>query len=485
MARIFNSEKSQFMKQATEIYHKNKVGQYSKYLDSNPIFITYYSLNMVQSRTGALGQAYDDLGPNSPLRYNKITELPVYRVQQLQPQGNYEDGNYDVEIDISDMTILPNTVRPRPSDYFCISLPNCKKLLFRVNNFRNNTIQSNDFYSVDADLREDGDHCCDAIEKQVVETYHCVFENIGTQDNCFIKLDDETKASDTMSTIETLSTMYHDLFYHDSIGDYIFCPGNTLGFHHDHPTSCYYDIYLAKFINDAMLFFTGDYASTSVVTYDDNIPKLFEYMFKHTLWHALITKNTSLLARYPYYFGRPISKTFSPIVYYIDGQSFGFDLVLDSKTKQTRPDLAEYFPHKLIAKILGSETTSTGNTASKSNSVNLDFDIVDLDNVAATANQSKITHYDSDNNPTYIVKAKNNTNNDKPTVDETSISSDDNTDMVYNIICNYFRGESITYDVDSLVNTLYHYTLWSYHMIPVVIYILKSVYSGYFKSTLQ
>ena len=484
MARIFSAEKSQFVQKATEIYHQNKVGQYSKYLDSNPIFITYYSINNVHSRTDVtLGQVYDELGPSSPLRYNKITDLPVYRVQQLQPQGSYEDGNYDVEIDISDMTILPNTVRPRPYDFFCIDLPYSKKLLFRVNNFRNNTIQSNDFYMVDADLRESGDNCCDAIEKQVVETYHCVFENIGTQDNCLIKKDDETNAQNTMSAIETLSQMYHDLFYHESIGDYIYCPDYTRGFHHDHPSSCYYDIYLAKFINDSMLFFTGDYASTSVATYDDNIPKMFEFMFKHTLWYALLKKDTSLLAKYPYYFGRPIGKTFSPIVYYINGPCFGFDLVLDSKTKQTRVDLAEYFPHKLIGMLLG-DKSSTDTSTSTAKSTKPDFDVIDLDNITANASNSKVYHTDADGQPSYVTKAKNNTNNDTTSVNTTSEIETDGSEVIYNLVSDYFKGNSITYDMETIINTLYHYTLWSYHMIPVVIYILKSVYSGYFKSTL-
>ena len=223
MARVFSSEKSQFITRATEIYNSNRIGQYSKYLDSNPLFITYYSLNVTMSTADVgLNNIYDELGPKSPLRFNKITEFPVYKVQLLQPQGTYEDGNYDVELDISDITILPNTIIPRPYDFFCIDLPNCKKLLYRVNNFRHNTIQSNDFYMLDADLRHSGDDCCDAIEKQVVETYHCVFENIGTQDNCFIKLDDEDKANETLETIETLSSMYHDLFYNEQVGDYLF-----------------------------------------------------------------------------------------------------------------------------------------------------------------------------------------------------------------------------------------------------------------------
>ena len=195
MAHIFNAEKSQFIQSAIDIYGKNKVGQYSKYLDSQPTFVTYYSVNQAMSRTDiGLGQAYDELGPSSPLRYNKITELPLYKIPTLQPQGNYEDGTYDVDIDLSDVTVLPNTVIPKPYDFFCIALPNSKKLLFRVNAFRHTTIQSNDFYMLSADLRHSGDNCCDEIEKLVVESYHCVFENIGTQDNCFIKLDDEDEA---------------------------------------------------------------------------------------------------------------------------------------------------------------------------------------------------------------------------------------------------------------------------------------------------
>ena len=122
--------------------------------------MTYYAVNMAMSRAGVgHNDIYDELGPKSPLRFNKITEFPVYKIQQLQPQGIYEDGTYDVELDISDITILPNTITPRPYDFFCIDLPGCKKLLYRVNSFRNNTIQSNDFYMLDAGLRHSGDDC--------------------------------------------------------------------------------------------------------------------------------------------------------------------------------------------------------------------------------------------------------------------------------------------------------------------------------------
>ena len=479
MARVFSSEKSQFITRATEIYNSNRVGQYSKYLDSNPLFITYYSLNVAMSTADVgLNNIYDELGPKSPLRFNKITEFPVYKVQLLQPQGTYEDGNYDVELDISDITILPNTIIPRPYDFFCIDLPNCKKLLYRVNNFRHNTIQSNDFYMLDADLRHSGDDCCDVIEKQVVETYHCVFENIGTQDNCFIKLDDEDKANATLETIETLSSMYHDLFYNEQVGDYLFYSDYTNGFQHDEPRFCYYDIYLAKFINDSRLFATYDYTSTSVVTYDDTEPKLFDFTFRHTLWYALLTKSTTLLARYPYYFSRPITKAFSPLLYHIDGKCFGFDLVLDSKSKQTRSDLGEYFPHRLISLLLDGEPADAESaTSNNAYGADLNFNIVDLDQYVNSAQKSTFKPYD-DTTP-YVIKEKNNTDNED-TVKATN-EEYDGCSEVYQLICSFMNGENISYDADALIQTLYHYTLWSYHMIPVVIYALKGAYSNYFK----
>ena len=476
MAHIFNAEKSQFIQQAIDIYGQNKIGQYSKYLDSQPTFVTYYAVNQAMSRTDiGLGQAYDELGPSSPLRYNKITEFPVYKIPVLQPQGTYEDGTYDAELDLSDVTILPNTIAPKPYDFFCLHLPNSKKLLFRVNNFRHNSIQSNDFYMIDADLRHSGDNCCDEIEKLVVETYHCVFENIGTQDNCFIRADVENTANETAKTINVLTRMYHDLFYDYDIGDYLYFKQFPVPHNYYDMRHCYYDIFLAKFINDSMLFFTGDNMSTSVVTYDDTLPVAFDYQFKHTLWYALLTKNTTLLSRYPYYFNSPISKMHSPIVYHVEGKCFGFNLLLDSPRKQDRNDLSEYFPHTLISLLLDGPTSdSECKCGCKDKVPKNNFDVVNLTQVVEHPDYPM--YLSGDQTDPYIIKDKNNKDNETQTTDEESIDYS----YVYNIIYAYMTDNNVTFDRDTLVNLVYHHTLWSYHMIPVIIFVLKRVYSGYF-----
>ena len=195
MARIQSVEKSKFINQNIDIYSQNKIGQYSKFLDKNPIFVTYYHICNTLTRTDVgTGGIEVELGPRSPIKFNKILQFPLYNIPEIKPDIVWDETGYDIEMDLSDITVLPNTIKPTPGDYFLLDFPGIKQYPFRVNSFRYTTIQSNDFYMLSADLRHSGDNCCNEIEKLVVESYHCVFENIGTQDNCFIKLDDEDEA---------------------------------------------------------------------------------------------------------------------------------------------------------------------------------------------------------------------------------------------------------------------------------------------------
>ena len=45
MAQILNVEKPQYISQMIDIYTKNKIGQYSKFLDKAPLYVTYYHIN--------------------------------------------------------------------------------------------------------------------------------------------------------------------------------------------------------------------------------------------------------------------------------------------------------------------------------------------------------------------------------------------------------------------------------------------------------
>ena len=92
MARIINVEKSKYLNENIQIYESNKVGQYSKFLEKNPLFVTWLHINSAESRSDVgTGGVNADVGPKSPIRFNKINNLPAYNLPELKPDVDYAE----------------------------------------------------------------------------------------------------------------------------------------------------------------------------------------------------------------------------------------------------------------------------------------------------------------------------------------------------------------------------------------------------------
>ena len=493
MALILSSEKSQFVQKAIDIYTQNRLGQYSKYLNSTPTFVTYYAINQALSRADlGSGQVYDIIGPNSPIKFNKILEFPIYNMQQIQPNGSYEDGKYEVDVELSDITILPNTVKPRADDFILIQMPNMKPLLFRVTNFRMGTIQSNDFYMVDLDLYRNDDTWQD-IEKNVAEVYHCVFDNIGTNNACFITADQKFKADECLKALNTLTQMYHSMYYYANSNVYVFtdyiyndtsynnpAPGwdpNSYIFYGGGaatipqvpppPTDVtHYDIYLDKFLMDSGIFFnSADNSTTSVVAYNDFEPTRFDYLFKHTLWNTIITKDTSLLSKYAYYFDHSIEKYTSVIVNEKFPNPTGNTVVILGNESNQIP---QYFDSYLLKMIVDGkpEVIKKQNTDNSLNIVNL--------GAVINGSQDTASFDHIDINP-YEIKEK-----EKEPTNDTGI--DPELLYVFDVIYNYIKGIDETIDYQRLIKYFDNPTLWNYRYHLIILYILKSKYESIYNN---
>lgn len=489
MALVLSSEKSHFINKLTETYLNNKLGQYSKYLDTTPTFVTYYAINQARSRADVgSGMVYELIAEQSPIRYNKILEFPVYKMSQLIPNGAFEDGNYNVELEISDITVLPKTIRPRGDDFVLIEMPNSPKLLFRVTNFKMNTIQSNDFYMFDADLYAVGDDTL-KIEDQVVETYKCIFENIGTQNNCFVTSETLTSANSLLDTLNTLTDMYHHLYYYENHNiyafiDYIYDDTSFTDpdpnwnqyayiFSGDYtinpcklrcPPSkdiTHYDIYLVKFIMDSGIFFNADdNSTTSIVTYDDFEPPRFDFIFNQTIWKALIRKDTTLLNKYMYYFNNGINKYTSIIK---NNFPNGIDNTLVPLDKEVAGN--RYFDPYLLS-MLADGKQDTSNQKDKNNQ---DIDIVNLQPLLNGGQELSLKDHIDINLYEY---------NEKEKTPEDDMDPD--TLYVYNMIYNFINGLDFNVDGKLLIRYFNSPSLWKFRYHLIVIYILKKKYESIF-----
>ena len=310
MAKIMSVERVQTLTNNIDIYTKNKLGQYSKFLEKNPIFVTYYHINHAMSRADVgTGTVEAELGERSPIRFNKIRNFPVYNIPELKPDLVYDESGYDIELEVSDVVILPNTIKPRAGDFFLVSFPGIKEYLFRVTNIKYNTIQSNDFYTIDADIYKIGLNIESTdIEKQIVETYLTVFENIGTQDRCFVKSTDIDYINSLAELYYKLRDFYKNAFYNRNLNCFTYGTGRWS----ETGREIYrYDPFLEAFINRSNIYYDDNSENALVMTPADVLDSDFEFRFDFTLYNAILEHSLDLLKPYCYIVTNIITKRYS------------------------------------------------------------------------------------------------------------------------------------------------------------------------------
>ena len=451
MAQILNVEKPQYINQVIDIYSKNKVGQYSKYLDKSPTFVTYYHINEALSRSDVgTGNIESELGERSPIRFNKITNFPMYNIPELRPDINYDETGYDIELDCNDLVILPNTIRPKAGDYFIVSLGGgFKEYLFRVNNFRYNTIQSNDFYTIDADVKDIGTGLeIKRMPGQISETYLTVFENIGTQDKCFLKTTDIDYLNGLSDLYYKLRDYYKNAFYVRDLNCFTYQTGK----YSETGRPIYrYDMYLESFINKSQIYYDKNSEESLVLTPADVVEGDFSFTFDLTLYNALLEKSVELLRPYCYLTTEVITMPYS---IFNMMQYFGESVHLFC------------YKDKLSSKTNGSSSTCLPCSQSTSTSKGGEvwYDLNPLPTCTPTWSLEDGKEYINSEFLKMLLKGR--------------IDTDDYFEL---IIFNYMHNISMKIDRMEIMNSLDR-DEHCYYYLPMVIYIIGTMYGNYFVS---
>lgn len=344
--KMINVEKSAFIDKSIDIYTKNKLGEYSKFLDKNHMFVTYFPINEIATTvdigTGNIDKLF---GPMSPLRFNRINNLPVCGIQDLKPDYDIdEDMGSGITLELNDIIFLPNTIKPQPYDVMLITIRDTQ-LLFRCTRFGFNTVQSNDYYTANFTLYSsdnlDGDIENRLLSSQIVKRYECIFENIGTQYNCLIEEEDVEKINSLVRIVEVLKKDYFAKFY-DTLSNSFLLRKNEFDYrckvyvenerikiaghpsplidkiikHHVKFEERLYDPYLEKFITDTEIFESDDGSYSLALTSNDVLPSDFNSLYSRSLFGALEEHSITLMEQFMYFYQCNTVKEFSPFKVY-------------------------------------------------------------------------------------------------------------------------------------------------------------------------
>ncbi|MCM1214008.1 MAG: hypothetical protein NC548_05760 [Lachnospiraceae bacterium] len=473
MARIQHVEKAQFINSVIDIYTQNKLGQYSKILDKNPLFVTYYHICQPLSRVDVgTGGIESEIGPRSPIRFNKILDFPIYNLPELKPDIVYDETGYDIELEASDITILPGTIKPLAGDYFVLDIPGAKQYLFRVNNLRYNTIQSNDFYLIDIDIKAIGSNVEmeKGIDSQIVDTYQTVFDNIGTEDRCFVKTTDIGYLNSVSDLYYKLRDYYKDAFYKPELNTFTTCVGYGCGAAALWVT----DPYLEAFINRSHIYYDEGVENTLVLSPNTLVPDKFELNFSRTLYDALLQNSLEMLARFPYAYYTVVDKMFSAF------NTYGYRAITPNLLMKKTPYANTLTPATPIPGADG-EIVKFGDKDNENYATKIENLAVDNAEVPVENSVTNIPWYSILGTPKWI-----------PTwtgiagymgfdfigaIKDGHIDTDDYCEL---IIFNYLHGIAMEYDRSLIIDELEE-SLHNYYYLPMVIFVLGQQYQKYFK----
>ena len=264
MAFIVNEQK--MVDENTFKYEERIKSPSSRFVDTTPTFTTYYHIDIDETTTdtGFLDVA-SIIGNRSPIRFNKIENFPIYGLDQIVLQIQDEEVGLDSKYD-GEAIILPSTVKPVQNDFFIIPILK-DDYIFRVTDIQYDNIMQDNFYKISFQLEYIDHDMLEQVEKQKLEDYVCVLENIGTESNCILEKSSFTKIKEIEKMYREIIDFYTSMFYDERHN--VFLGELELG-------RFLYDPLQTDFINKHKLFNERNNLETLILTdqYNDSKRKL-------------------------------------------------------------------------------------------------------------------------------------------------------------------------------------------------------------------
>ena len=194
---------------------------YYKFSDKKPTVVTYYSQNVEKSTLDqASGLNGEHVGDDSPFKFNKIKDFVLYGISNITTEYDVGDWGTESAPISGDAYILPNTIIPRPGDFFVIKYIK-ESILFKVNSSTPDTLDNgSNIYKIEymAELT----NAIDDIERQVVKEFSFIVSNVGTDFKTVVQSSDLSVIQELEVLVEELITYFSNIFFNSRLQTFVF-----------------------------------------------------------------------------------------------------------------------------------------------------------------------------------------------------------------------------------------------------------------------
>lgn len=267
----------------------------AKTLLNNPYYIwsnkqatpvDYYNINKEMSTLDeGFKNIVSDVGKDSSLWFNLITDFYIYGIDQVQIQMEHgEFGAESGEI-TGEAFILPNTITPYPGDMFSIKYIK-EKFMFRIISVSHDTLENgSNIYKVMYKLESARDV---NRELHIKNRYQMIVNNVGTGFNPIIRDEKYFLIDKLESVLYSLKVFYQSTFYSPRVQSFIFkCMEDR-----------FYDPYMTQFLINNSLLTGGD--EYIYMTQQLPLNNSFPIDYDKSIFRCLETDDYSHIRRYNY-----------------------------------------------------------------------------------------------------------------------------------------------------------------------------------------
>lgn len=283
MARFTETLTDYFDKQTKRQYDIHDSSEYSKFRGKIPVLVTIYHQSEISTTTDkGFGNVYNNIGNESPKRYNKVYNIPLFDIDKAAFELSDEETGI-IGNSTTKATMIPDTIKPIPEDFITFNFQD-HKYLYKITSVDMDNIKSNNYFEIGLKYNREYE---DDIENQVIDTYRCIYDNIGTEQRSVIKCEDYFQ-------LQKLDTIYRNIVQEYMRGFYNqMCSTFTL----EYDGKYYYDSYLIEFIKRHQLFHF-DYELNSYCF--DHIlipPRDFGHLYNKSIFYAVENKKDEFITR--------------------------------------------------------------------------------------------------------------------------------------------------------------------------------------------
>lgn len=250
---------------------------YYKYSDKPPTPVEYFHINKQASSLDEGSRlAFNNVGDDSPFRYNQIHNMMLYGLEQIQIPYSSEDFGVESQAIEGEAIILPNTIVPYPDDQFCITYLK-KQIVFKVTHVDPDTLEDgSNIYKV---MYRSSTSKLSKLRLQVVDEYEMIMSNAGTELNPILK----SSAVDFLKKVDqhlvSLKQFYKRIFYSKRVQTF------TFQYRNDN----FYDPYMIEFLKkNQLLEGDGEYI---YIQHQTSLEALFPVYYGKTMFSCLENKD--------------------------------------------------------------------------------------------------------------------------------------------------------------------------------------------------